>query len=349
MGIKGLMKVISDNAPNAIENISMDTLNGRMIAIDANICMYQFEAASKSQNSFSLSNMVGESTNHLSGLFYRTIKLLEHGIKPIYVFDGGAIELKSSELKKRKEKKETAKVELEKAKENGDTEAVQLYDKRTTSITPKMYEEAKTLLRFMGIPVIEASHEAEAQCSMLCKNNLVWATGTEDMDALACGTPILIRHLSLSENKKVPVQKINLEKVLQELNISMDSFIDLCILLGCDYSDKIKGIGPVKALALIKQHKNIEKILEHLDTKKHPVPNPFPYEEIRTYFKHPNSLDGDQCNMVFSKPKEEALITFMVHEKGFDLQRIQSGIARINKTKMISSQSRITSFFPSKK
>lgn len=44
-------------------------------------------------------------------------------------------------------------------------------------------------------------------------------------------------------------------------------FIDLCILLGCDYCDTIKGIGPKTALKLIKEYKSIENILKHLDDK----------------------------------------------------------------------------------
>ena len=48
----------------------------------------------------------------------------------------------------------------------------------------------KHLLRLMGIPVVEAPGEAEAQCAELVKGGKVFATGTEDMDALTFGTPI---------------------------------------------------------------------------------------------------------------------------------------------------------------
>ncbi len=42
-------------------------------------------------------------------------------------------------------------------------------------------------------------------------------------------------------------------------------FIDLCILMGCDYCPSIKGIGMKKSIELIKKYKNIETILQHID------------------------------------------------------------------------------------
>jgi flap endonuclease-1 len=64
----------------------------------------------------------------------------------------------------------------------------------------------------------------------------------------------------------------------------MDQFIDLCILLGCDYCEKIRGVGPKSALKLIQEKKCIEDIIKSLD-KKHSVPEEFHYEEARRLFK----------------------------------------------------------------
>ena len=75
--------------------------------------------------------------------------------------------------------------------------------------------------------------------------------GTEDMDALTFGTNVLLRHLTFSEAKKMPVKEIRLNRVLEGLGLSQKEFVDLCILLGCDYVDKIKGIGPKKAIELV--------------------------------------------------------------------------------------------------
>lgn len=129
--------------------------------------------------------------------------MLEMGLKPLYVFDGKPPEMKSSELEKRKERVEQAKQEMEKAEEAGDEDRLVQLSKRTIRVSKEQAEDAKKLLRFIGVPVIEAPSEAEAQCAELAKAGLVFATGTEDMDALTFGTPTLLRHLTFSEARKV--------------------------------------------------------------------------------------------------------------------------------------------------
>ncbi|MCV5824480.1 hypothetical protein OFN33_28880, partial [Escherichia coli] len=86
----------------------------------------------------------------------------------------------------------------------------------------------------------------------------------EDMDALTFGTPVLLRHLTFSESRKEPIQEFHLDKILEGLQLTMDQFIDMCILCGCDYCDTIRGIGPKKAYKLIKDYKNIEGVLQHI-------------------------------------------------------------------------------------
>eukprot|EP01126_Amoeba_proteus_P019352 TRINITY_DN1996_c0_g1_i6.p1 TRINITY_DN1996_c0_g1~~TRINITY_DN1996_c0_g1_i6.p1 ORF type:complete len:312 (-),score=60.38 TRINITY_DN1996_c0_g1_i6:425-1360(-) len=301
MGIHGLRKLIMDNAPQALKENEIDNYFGRTVAIDASMSLYQFMIAVRpdEMGQYTLTNDYGETTSHLQGLFYRTIRMLTNGLKPIYVFDGKPPELKSEELSKRKERQKEANEALEKAEDDGDKEAIQKLNKRTVRVTKEMNEEAKTLLKLMGIPIVEAPSEAEAQCARLCKDGKAWAAGSEDMDTLTCGSPRLLRHLTYAEARKTPILEIQLSEVLSGLGLNMEEFIDLCILCGCDYSDKIRGIGPVRALKLIQKHRNIETILKKLDTTKYPVPDPFPYEAIRVYFKNPETLPSEELDVLF--------------------------------------------------
>lgn len=283
--------------------------------------------------------------SHLQGIFNRTIRLLECGIKPVYVFDGKPPTLKSGELAKRSERKKEAKVKLEAATEAGDAESAAKLVKQTVTVTQQHNEESKKLLRLLGIPVIEAPSEAEAQCAELCKKGKVWATGTEDMDSLTLGTPILLRHLTMSESRKIPINEITLATVLSGLNFTMDQFIDLCILLGCDYCPSIRGIGPKRAIELITKHKSIEGVIAKLDKTKYPLPEEFPYEEARELFKNPQVVDGDEIELKWSPPDEEALLAYLVGEKNFNEVRVKSGLARIQKGKAKRSQGRVDSFF----
>ena len=69
--------------------------------------------------------------------------------------------------------------------------------------------------------------------------------------------------------------------------MDMDQFIDLCILLGCDYCPRIPGIGPQKAFDGILKHKTINAFLATLDKTKFKIPEDYPFEEARALFKNP--------------------------------------------------------------
>merc|ERR1719287_275823 len=132
----------------------------------------------------------------------------------------------------------------------------------TVKVTKEQNQQTKELLKLMGIPVVEAPSEAEATCAALCRDGKVHASATEDADCLTFGTKTLVRNLMAAESQKKTILEVSLERVLEQLNISMDQFIDFCILSGCDYCDTIKGVGPQTAIRLIMQHGNIEKVLE---------------------------------------------------------------------------------------
>merc|ERR1711935_446173 len=154
-------------------------------------------------------------------------------------------------------------------------------------------EEVKKLLTLMGVPVVDAPCEAEATCAKLAEAGLVFGTGTEDADALTFGTPKLIKNLNASEAQKKPIVEIDLARALEGLELTMAQFVDLCILMGCDYSDTIKGIGPVKGLELIKKHMNMEGVLAEVKKMgpKYEIPETFPYEEARKLFVEPEVVD----------------------------------------------------------
>ncbi|WVO14143.1 flap endonuclease 1 [Cryptococcus depauperatus] len=267
MGIKGLTGLLSENAPKCMKDHEMKTLFGRKVAIDASMSIYQFLIAVRQQDGQMLMNESGDVTSHLMGLFYRTIRMVDHGIKPCYIFDGKPPELKGNVLAKRFARRDEAKEGEEEAKETGTVEDIDKLSRRQVRVTREHNEECKKLLELMGIPVVTAPGEAEAQCAELARKGKVYAAGSEDMDTLTFHTPVLLRHLTFSEAKKMPISEIHLDVALKDLDMTMDQFIELCILLGCDYLEPCKGIGPKTALRLMREHKSLEKIVEHIRGK----------------------------------------------------------------------------------
>lgn len=158
------------------------------------------------------------------------------------------------QLAKRSAAKEKATKDLEAAREAGSLEDIERFSKRLVRMDKTHTEDCKRLLRLMGMPVVEAPCEAEAQCAALARADKVYAAASEDMDTLTFGTPRLVRKMWATDGK-TPIMEFNLPKVLAGLDVTMEQFIDVCILAGCDYCEPIKGerqpchdgVGPQRA------------------------------------------------------------------------------------------------------
>lgn len=323
-------------------------LNGRKIAIDASMAIYQFLVAVRSAGeggapSQQLMNEAGEVTSHLQGMWYRTIKFIEAGIKPVYVFDGKPPTLKSGELAKRTASKEKASKELEAAKEAGSVEDIERFSKRLVRMETSHVDDCKKLLRLMGMPVIEAPCEAEAQCAALAKADKVYAAASEDMDTLTFGAPRLVRKMWASEAAKVPILEFSLPKVLEGLGVTYDQFVDVCILAGCDYAEPIKGIAATTAYKQVKSLGSLAKVVAGLDKTK--VPEGVDYDEVRSLFLKADVTDPATIDLKWLDPDEAGIMKFLVEEKGFNAARVESGVAKLKKARSSGSQMRMDAFF----
>nr|CAG8463595.1 6917_t:CDS:2 [Entrophospora candida] len=306
MGIQGLIKVIGDNCPAAITSNEIKNYFGRKVAIDASISIYQFLIAVRQQDGQQLTTEAGETTSHLMGLFYRTIRMVENGIKPCYVFDGKSPVLKSGQV----------------------IDDIDKFSRRTVKVTPQHNDECKQLLRLMGIPYVEAPYEAEAQCAALAKAGKVYAAASEDMDTLTFSSPILLRHLTFSENRKLPIDEINLDKVIEGLEVSMD-----------------QGIGPHRAVELIKKHGSLEEIIENLDPKRYTIPEDWPYKEVRELFKKPVVKDPNEIEIKWETPDVEGIVDFLVDQKNFSEERVRKSVAKLAKNIKATTQLRMENYF----
>ncbi|KAI3339421.1 DNA-repair protein rad2 [Ustulina deusta] len=311
--------------------------------------IYSFLIAVRSDGQ-QLTNESGDTTSHLMGMFYRTLRMVDNGIKPLYVFDGAPPKLKSGELAKRFQRKAEASEDLEEAKETGTAEDVEKFSRRTVRVTREHNAECQQLLKLMGIPYIVAPTEAEAQCAVLARAGKVYAAASEDMDTLCFDSPILLRHLTFSEQRKEPIQEISVDRALEGLRMDRKQFVDLCILLGCDYLDPIPKIGPSTALKLIREHGTLEKVVEFIqnDPKhKYTVPDDWPFADARALFFEPDVRKADDplCDFKWEKPDTEGLVKYLCTDKGFNEDRVRAGAARLEKGSKSSQQARLEGFF----
>ncbi len=311
------------------KEISFSDLKGKTIAVDAFNSIYQFLTTIRQPDGTPLKDSEGNVTSHLSGLFYRNIKLILEGVKLIYVFDGEAPELKKKTRENRREIRDEARVKYEKAVDEEDVEAMGKYARSEVSLDEKKIKESKELLNAMGIAVVQAPGEGEAQASYLSCGEDVYAVSSQDYDCLMFKAPFLIQNLSLARTRKtvsgyreVFPQIIELSKVLQELEINQEQLICLGILCGTDYnSGGVKGLGPKKSLKIVKEFKEKEKIFAAVENdEKYSID--FDWKCIYDEIAEPNidkTVEVEFPNLDEKKIKE-ILMKYEFSEKRIDNQ-----------------------------
>lgn len=257
--------------------IQLSDLAGKRVALDASNTLYQFLTSIRGPDGTPLKDSAGRVTSHLSGVLYRTVNLLEAGMKPVYVFDGRPHELKWATLGERRSRKEEAQKQYEDAIAAGDLETARTKAAQTTRLTREGIEEAERLLLALGIPCVRAPMEGEAQASWMAAAGHVAGVASQDFDCLLFGTPLLWRNLTFSGRRKLPKrqvwvnvvpEEIRLDAVLAGAKITQDQLIDVALLVGTDFNEGVHGIGPKTALKLVQEHGSVEGVYEALEGKK---------------------------------------------------------------------------------
>lgn len=332
----------------------LEELKDKVICVDAYNTLYQFLTTIRQPDGTPLKDKSDNVTSHLSGIFYRNANLLMKGLKLVYVFDGQAPGLKSKTHEKRNENKELAQERYEEAKSEGDVEKMKTYSSQLTSLNEETLRESKELLDAMGIPVVQAPSEGEAQAAYMCRyNGEVYACGSQDYDSLLFGTPKMVRNLTLSKKKKtfsgyveVHPEIISLDKVLNSLEINRDQLICLGILVGTDYNPKgVPGIGQKKALSIVRKKKYPIRIFEEVEEKMMNLPeeDQFDWKEIFELFHKPKVDNHAEFN--FKKINEDKIKEILVEKHDFSEERVQKKIDELKKAKEKQGQKSLERWF----
>ncbi|MBR9689277.1 MAG: flap endonuclease-1 [Candidatus Altiarchaeota archaeon] len=305
------------------KKISFDRLGGNRVAIDAFNTLYQFITIIRQRDGTPLMDSRGRVTSHLSGMLYRTAKLAENGVKPVYVFDGKPPEFKLVRAQRDKVKREAEK-KLEEAKKTGDDEGVRKYASRAVRLEKHMIDDSKKLLTLLGVPWVQAPSEGEAQAAYMAEKGDVWAAASQDFDSLLFGAPKLIRNMTMSGRRKLPFKNVyvdvypellRLDEVIGALGITRKQLICVGLLVGTDFNPGgIKGIGPKTALDLVRK-----RGCDALNDVKWKAEWPSIETVTRFFLKPPTT---DNYELVWKNPDTDKLLDFMVGEHDFSEDRV---------------------------
>jgi len=269
--------------------VTWESLPG-IAAIDANNALYQFLTIIRQPDGTPLMDGRGRITSHLSGILFRMANFLEKGIRPVFVFDGKPDELKMATIDKRRKVRDTAGERWREALERGDEAEAYKQARSSTRVDETIIGTSKELLRLMGIPIVQAPGEGEAQASyMVIKGDARYVV-SQDYDTLLFGAPTLVRNLTVSGKRKirgrqitVSPERIVLADFLGGLQISREQLIQIGILVGTDFNAGAEGVGAKTGLKLVLKGEFESKLRE-----KMPDFDPAPVVDM---FLHPPVTD----------------------------------------------------------
>jgi flap endonuclease-1 len=314
--------------------IPLAELRGRTLAVDGNGELYQFLALIRQRDGTPLHDSKQRITSHLAGLFYRVTRLLaDHDVHLAVAFDGTPPALKAREIARRRSTRARFEAERQAALARGDEAAAYAKATMTSRLTRDMVDEARELLRLLGVPTVQAPSEGEAQAAhMAAISRDVWAAGSKDYDALLFGAPRLVRFLTISGREFLPSRGVfrpivpevlELERLLQSWRIDRPGLIDLALLVGTDFNQGMKGIGPKKALKLVQQHGRIEQMPAEI---RDALGDPAAIADVRRIYLHPDVTDAFDVHPL--PPDVDGILRFLCEEREFSRDRVQAALDR---------------------
>jgi flap endonuclease-1 len=330
------------------KEINIKELENKTLVVDTYNLLYQFLSSIRSRDGSLLMDSKGNVTSHLVGLFSRVTNLMNQNLKLAFVFDGTPPKLKEKERERRKSSKLEAQKAYEKAKSEENIDLMKKYASRTSRLTPEMVADAKELIEQLGLPIIQAPSEGEAQVAYIAKKENCYGV-SQDYDSLLYGTPNLIRNLSILGKRKkadklsyvtVKPEILNFADILNTLTIDNDQLIVVAMLIGTDYNNGgIKGIGPKNALTLVKKHqKDFDLLFKEVKWDEF---FDFPWTDVFNLFK--NMSIEENYKLEWKSINTTKLKEFLL-DHDFSEERINGTLEKLQKKEDNKKQKSIFDF-----
>ncbi|MFQ5976628.1 MAG: flap structure-specific endonuclease [Candidatus Heimdallarchaeota archaeon] len=345
MGVKGLRDLISSAEETSLKNLGEKK---QIIGIDAFNTIYAFLATIRDPTGQPMRSETGRITSPIIGLFNRTTRMLQSGIEPVFVFDGVPPRFKQKELEERRAKKIEEKAKLQEAVDREDFEAARKHAVASMSLREQIVEDSKQLLKLLGVGIVVAPEEGEAQMAQMALQGQISACASQDYDTLLFGAPRLIRNVSFTQLRSHsgqripnPPEEIWLEQVLSDLDFTREQLILLGMVIGSDYS-KVSGYGPKKGLQLVRKHPTADALFSYLE-KTADIVESFKGNDPREIFEYfLNPPFDEEASFKMGKANIRGVYKFLVDDLSFDEARVKATLSRLKK---MQAQKSLDTFF----
>lgn len=287
MGINGINKLIKRHSTRAFFTLPITVLAGKRIAIDGNNWMYTTLAIARKKvvNSTDVAICEPDQNKILNEWFFICIRFLiswlVNDVTPVIIFDGKAPVEKDKTKQERNEQRIKSKNKIDELREllKQDIliQPINLIEdlrralRNYNNLSREDSELFKEVIRATGVPCLQAKEDGEQLCSSLCMEGRVSGVYSADTDNLTYGCPLIINSFSQNynydndNNRIQQLECVRLDYVLSDLKIDHKTFVDLCIMSGCDFNTNIPKIGAIKSYNLLQKCGTIDNLPINLD------------------------------------------------------------------------------------
>lgn len=283
MGIKNFSTLLKDKAASAFLKMDIEEFYGKRIAIDLNNIMYRYFSSYLKEEIYQ-TDLIHENVNRekvvnkwIHGIIDFGLLFLEHGITPIFVLDGNTRKEKEDTKQKRISEKKKARdasqellLKIRNSKSlfdinSNDLAELRKHMSKDVSLKMEEVEALRQSLTEFQFPILDAEYDSEQLCCSLAIEGKVEGVFSTDMDCLVYGTPYLITDFDKENRESLKLNVISLAETLKSLDLTHKSFVDLCIMCGCDFNQNIPKIGPKRSYDLIKEYEMIDLLPSNYD------------------------------------------------------------------------------------
>lgn len=248
-------------------------------------------------------------------------------------------------------------------------EQLQKAKRDSDEVTETMIKDVQELLRRFGIPYITAPMEAEAQCAELLKLKLVDGIITDDSDCFLFGGDRVYKNMF---NQKQYVECYQMADIEGQLGLTQDRLIELALLLGSDYTEGVKGIGPVLGMEILAEFESVKAFKKWFDKNTQSMVNDdlnntslkksllsrikngklflseaFPDMAISDAYKHPE-VEHDDTEFKWGVPDLDQVRSYLMYNVKWSQQKVDDVMVPLirDMNKRRSMQTTLEEFFP---
>ncbi|ESS10709.1 MAG: flap endonuclease 1 [uncultured archaeon A07HR60] len=303
----------------SLRDVPFASLEGGVIAVDAHNWLYKYLTTTvKWTTDAAYTTASGEEVANLIGTVQGLPKFFDNDLTPVFVFDGGVTELKTDEVQRRREQRESAEERLAEAEAAGNQIEASRLEAQTQRLTATIHETSRELFDILDVPYVEAPAEGEAQCAYMARRGDVDYAGSEDYDTLLFGAPCTLRQLTSKGNPEL----MTLDSTLDELELTLEQLVDVGLLCGTDFNDGLDGVGPKTALQSVQDHGDLWGVLED---RGETIPHA---DRIRELYFDPPVTDEYDLDLEID-PDIERAQSYVVDEWEVDPSEVTRGFDRL--------------------